>query len=71
MHFSTCPLCREKWPSSSTAATNGNAAAGPSFSADGYQNFAAQAGISTTRDTSTCMSSHLILDLTRVSYLGD
>ncbi|GAA5963569.1 hypothetical protein JCM8115_002033 [Rhodotorula mucilaginosa] len=49
----TCPLCREKWPSGSTAATNGNAAAGPSFSADGYQNFAAQAGISTTRDTST------------------
>ncbi|GAA5984209.1 hypothetical protein JCM10908_006091 [Rhodotorula pacifica] len=47
----TCPLCREKWPAGAAAASNSNA--GPSFSADGYQNFAAQAGLSTTRDTST------------------
>ncbi|BGP24892.1 hypothetical protein JCM10295v2_003812 [Rhodotorula toruloides] len=47
----TCPLCREEWkgPDPSVA----NAGAGPSFSTEGYQNFAAQAGLSTTRDTST------------------
>ncbi|GAA5868248.1 hypothetical protein JCM3774_000617 [Rhodotorula dairenensis] len=51
----TCPLCREKWSTASASGLNAAAAlaAGPSFSADGYQNFAAQAGISTERDTST------------------
>ncbi|BGO99880.1 hypothetical protein RTBOTA2_004021 [Rhodotorula toruloides] len=46
----TCPLCREEWKGPDPAA---NAGAGPSFSREGYQNFAAQAGLSATRDTST------------------
>ncbi|GAA6015116.1 hypothetical protein JCM8202_004883 [Rhodotorula sphaerocarpa] len=52
----TCPMCREKWPKpgiSETASTSANAAAGPAYSEDGYQNFAAHAGISTVRDTSS------------------
>ncbi|POY74544.1 hypothetical protein BMF94_2305 [Rhodotorula taiwanensis] len=51
----TCPLCRETWSSTSAAAdsSSANALAGPSFSADGYQNFAAQAGLSTVRDTTS------------------
>lgn len=48
----TCPLCREEWKGPDPSAANANA--GPSFSREGYQNFAAQAGLSTTRDTSTC-----------------
>ncbi|BGP40199.1 hypothetical protein JCM10449v2_004157 [Rhodotorula kratochvilovae] len=47
----TCPLCRQKWEA--PAATSGNAQAGPSYSAEGYANFAAMAGISTKRDTSS------------------
>ncbi|GAA5858171.1 hypothetical protein JCM1840_001069 [Sporobolomyces johnsonii] len=46
----TCPLCREKW---AAAVPTANAAAGPSRSPEGYANFAAQAGISGKRDTSS------------------
>ncbi|GAA5923677.1 hypothetical protein JCM1841_004824 [Sporobolomyces salmonicolor] len=46
----TCPLCREKW--ADTVPTP-NAIAGPSRSSEGYANFAAQAGISGKRDTSS------------------
>ncbi|GAA6063387.1 hypothetical protein JCM10212_001486 [Sporobolomyces blumeae] len=48
----TCPLCREKWPTSENSAASGSGA-GPSYSAEGYLNFASQAGISTKRDTSS------------------
>ncbi|GAA5828969.1 hypothetical protein JCM5353_005186 [Sporobolomyces roseus] len=48
----TCPLCREKWHSP-TATNAGSNQAGPSVSSEGYLNFAAQAGISGHRDTST------------------
>ncbi|GAA5825834.1 hypothetical protein JCM3770_005238 [Rhodotorula araucariae] len=47
----TCPLCRQKWETPATA--TGNPQAGPSFSPEGYANFAAMAGISDKRDTSS------------------
>ncbi|GAA6003778.1 uncharacterized protein JCM10292_003372 [Rhodotorula paludigena] len=50
----TCPLCREKWDVAAGAAGGASQAqAGPSYSREGYQNLAAQAGISTKRDTSS------------------
>ena len=49
----TCPLCRQKW-NDSASATQGGSAAGPSYTAEGYENYAAMAGISTKRDTSSC-----------------
>ncbi|TNY18326.1 hypothetical protein DMC30DRAFT_418930 [Rhodotorula diobovata] len=48
----TCPLCRQKWTDTSSA-TSGGAQAGPSYSTEGYTNFAASTGISTKRDTSS------------------
>lgn len=56
---STCPLCRQKWTDTSSA-TSGGAQAGPSYSTEGYTNFAASTGISTKRDTSSCESSRTL-----------
>ncbi|KPV74799.1 uncharacterized protein RHOBADRAFT_49765 [Rhodotorula graminis WP1] len=49
----TCPLCRQKWTDSSSATQGGNAHAGPSYTAEGYENYAAMTGISNKRDTSS------------------
>ncbi|GAA5983700.1 hypothetical protein JCM11641_000938 [Rhodosporidiobolus odoratus] len=49
-HPTTCPLCRTKWNVAAAAAVNPQA--GPSC-AEGYANFAAQAGLSSKRDTSS------------------
>ncbi|GAA5953924.1 hypothetical protein JCM21900_003054 [Sporobolomyces salmonicolor] len=46
----TCPLCRETWADTVPTPTD---LAGPSRSSEGYANFAAQAGISGKRDTSS------------------
>lgn len=55
-----CPFCRGAWvnPDAPAAAAGGGggaaaAGAGVSYSRDGYANFAAVAGLSTRRDTST------------------
>lgn len=47
----TCVFCRAEWSAQPSGTA---AAAGPSYSAEGYLNLADSVGISRERDTSTC-----------------
>ncbi|GAA6020848.1 hypothetical protein JCM11491_000003, partial [Sporobolomyces phaffii] len=67
----TCPLCREKWNDAGTGSnSNRGAAAGPSYSSEGYLNLAASAGISAQRDTSTLLDDDNDDDDDRSDYHG-